>query len=495
MTFYEAGLLILEKAGHPLTYQEIAARAVQEGILSHVGQVPEQTMRERLVALAKRHADRKVVVTGQGQFALTDWGLVEDEAALAELESMKEGEQEGPLIRGRERHPAVTKPQAGREAAGRKKKRRLPPLSSVAQDLLREANQPLSVEDLLARARQKGLVSEDLGREMFVGALQEENRRRAKAGKRPTFEVGAGDLVSYLPPADGGEAGATAAIEGPAHSPRSYSPPLAPQALESRRGAARSIRRLLNDLGAAGLERVVTQLLERSGYRDLRAYSSRAASEGSSRVRMLTARRKLGLTEVRFAVRLVPAGEGEVQREDVQRLRAELTAVSAHAGLVIGPVDVTRDARSESQVLGQPLVTLLCADALAEEIVMRHVGVVTYESTAVDESYWRDLRKLSREAASADRTRARAASAGGPAPASGLAPSPPDQAEAAREGAVAATAGGDAEVTDFEVEGEPPDIDQFLNETIPPKPPDALPLEKADSSEETDDATKASGDT
>ncbi len=485
MTFYEAGLAILEKAGHPLSYQEIAARAVQEGILSHVGQMPEQTMRERLVALAKRQSDRKVVVVGQGQFALTDWGLVEDEAALTELENVKEGDSEGPPIRGRERHPAVTKASAGRETAGRKKKRRLPPLSAVAQDLLKESASPLPVEELLNRARQRGLVSEDLGREMFVGALQEENRRRTKSGKRPIFEVGAGDVIAYLALGEASEATPGTATDVAAALPRRSSAALPPQALESRRTSARTIRRMVGELGPVALEQVVSQLLERSGYRDLRPYTPRAGSEGSSRPRMLTARRKLGLTEIRFAVRIVSTGEGEVQREDVQRLRAELAAANSHAGIIIGPADASRDARNESQLLGQPLITLLCADAFAEEIVMRHLGVITYEITVVEESYWRDLRKSPRAAEGGAGGRGRMRS-GPSSSAPQVLGSTPQGADGTAEGTTeqGSLAVSSEESTTFggqvaENEAATPEIEQFLNESIAPKPPDALSLEEA----------------
>jgi len=435
LTFYEAGLLILEKAGHPLSYQEIAARAVKEGILSHVGQIPEQTMRERLVALAKRQSDRKVLVVGPGQFALTDWGLPEDQAALTDLENATDGEPEGPPLRTRERHPAVTKASGRSEGGGaRKRKRRLPPLSTVAQDLLREAATPLQVEDLLDRARQRGLVSEDLGREMFLSALQEENRRRAKSGKRPVFLVGEGDVVSYLAAAEPAEAPIAASEGAPSAPRRAGVPQVPPQAMEMRRNAARTIRRLVNELAGPGVEQVATLLLERSGYREVRPYTPRG--EGGDRQRMLTARRKLGLTEIRFAIRVMSAGEGEVKREDVARLRAELALANAHAGLVIGPVDASREARNESQLLGQPLVTLLCADALAEEIVMRHLGVVTYEATAVEEPFWRDLRKLTRtsEGSAPGRNRQRAV--------------PPPVPAAALEGA------GEEEVVEAEEEGE-----------------------------------------
>ena len=108
MTFPEAGIQVLEKAGHPLLVQEIVAKAIQEGLLSHVGQIPEQTMRDRLFALARRSADRKLVVVGPGQFALIDWGLPEDPEAIAALERPEEPTDEKPL-RSKERHPPVSK--------------------------------------------------------------------------------------------------------------------------------------------------------------------------------------------------------------------------------------------------------------------------------------------------------------------------------------------------------------------------------------------------
>ncbi len=61
--------------------------------------------------------------------------------------------------------------------------------------------------------------------------------------------------------------------------------------------------------------------------------------------------------------------------------------------MVIGPGEATREARAESQVLGQPLLTLLCADAFIEELVLRQVGVLTYEAVAVDDLFWRNFRR------------------------------------------------------------------------------------------------------
>src|SRR4029453_12730805 len=82
MTFYEAALRVLEAAGQPLTSVEITERSIAQGLLSHVGKTPKKPMLCRLAAMARRARDRRVTVTGPDTFALTDWGLAEDAAAL-----------------------------------------------------------------------------------------------------------------------------------------------------------------------------------------------------------------------------------------------------------------------------------------------------------------------------------------------------------------------------------------------------------------------------
>ena len=54
MTFYEAALRVLEAAGQPLNSVEITERSITQGLLSHVGKTPEQTMLSRLAAMARR---------------------------------------------------------------------------------------------------------------------------------------------------------------------------------------------------------------------------------------------------------------------------------------------------------------------------------------------------------------------------------------------------------------------------------------------------------
>ncbi|MHB8419113.1 MAG: HTH domain-containing protein [Myxococcales bacterium] len=381
MTFHEAGLQILERAGQPLSSQEITARAIQEGLLSHVGQIPEQTMRERMAALARRSRNRRVVVVGPDRFALTDWGLAEDPAALEKLE-VPEIVDEGPPRRSRERHPATVPSRGGRtegkETFGRHRRKRLPPLTEVVFDILSESHKALALDEILARARERDLVGEDLPVDSLSNAIAEENRKRAEAGRRPAFAFT--------------EAGAIEIVEAPSapvsDERRGGAPRWQQQTLDSRRNAAKLLRRRLAELDGAGLERVAAALLEKSGYRDLRPVRRAVAPEGA----LLIARRKLGLCDYRFAVRLAPAG-AEVTREDVQQLRRDLAAQGAHAGLVLGPAEAGREAKAEAQAVGQPLVTLLCADALADELVLRQIGSHVVEVSQVDEGFWKSLRR------------------------------------------------------------------------------------------------------
>ena len=48
MTFTEAALVVMEREGRPMHSREIAEKAVEQGILSHVGKTPVQTMSGRL---------------------------------------------------------------------------------------------------------------------------------------------------------------------------------------------------------------------------------------------------------------------------------------------------------------------------------------------------------------------------------------------------------------------------------------------------------------
>lgn len=74
MTFTEAALAVLEREGRPMHAREIAEKAVEMGILSHVGKTPVQTMSGRLSAAVQRADGTSLFVrTKPGVFALSAW--------------------------------------------------------------------------------------------------------------------------------------------------------------------------------------------------------------------------------------------------------------------------------------------------------------------------------------------------------------------------------------------------------------------------------------
>src|SRR5918994_1984831 len=125
MTFYEAALRVLEAAGRPLHFVEITARSIQQSLLSHVGKTPELTMLSRLLAMARRKTDRKVVVTSKDMFALSDWALPEDPEALAQTALGEAREEENVLpLRPAERHPEPRTENVRVAGRGTERKRR-----------------------------------------------------------------------------------------------------------------------------------------------------------------------------------------------------------------------------------------------------------------------------------------------------------------------------------------------------------------------------------
>src|SRR2546428_3420292 len=106
MTFTEAAVEVLRRAGKPLHYKEIADAALRENLLSHVGQDPEITMGQRLAAMARREDDRKVVaVMPEGTFALLEWAVPQELQVEAVEPPMQPAETREPVYRPLERQP------------------------------------------------------------------------------------------------------------------------------------------------------------------------------------------------------------------------------------------------------------------------------------------------------------------------------------------------------------------------------------------------------
>lgn len=429
MTFYEAALRVLEEAGAPMHFQEITKRSLDKGLLSHIGKVPEQTMLARLAAQAKRSRDRRLIVTARDTFALSDWLLNEDPDALALTGTIEPNPEEGlPPLRATERHP---EPRAeylraiGRQAERNRrrdddgKRKKYPPLAEVAHEVLTEAGALVPAE-LIARLKARDLVDE-VGTLTLLEGLADDNQQRLDQGRRPQFtalrsennelqlSVDTAPAESALPGLTVQETFCKAANlpfengrvvlrsqrrrdEGPSVTAAVSPEDLAlmqvakSQVKEARKAMARVFRRKLIDLETGTFEKACVKLLHANGFRELKV--ARRAKEGS----LLSARKKEGSIELRFAVRILK-GSGPVERRQVQDLRRDVSQVSANVGLLLTPGEARGDARSEATT-GGALTFLWCGDQLAEKFFEAEVGVhvTRVELFEIDDAFFDQAR-------------------------------------------------------------------------------------------------------
>lgn len=402
MTFYEAALCILQREGKPLHVAALTELVIAGDLLSHVGKTPQEVMESRLLTMARKRSDRCISIVGPHTFALTEWGHAEDLAALDLPIEQSFEKNSGPLLRGRERDPAASPAKvriAGRGERTRgqwreeesERRRHKKPLVEVAIDIFSACKTALSAVDLAAAARDRELISDDLGAETLVHALREENRRRSEAGRRPIFEfLTSGEIALRS------DVGADAARSAGGTRPEKADRPLTlarllAMAVEQKKNTLRLLRRRLGDLDGQAFDKVMTILLERLGYLDLKV--ARRNRDGL----VFVARRREGLCEMRCAIRII-RGAGEVGRAEVEDLRRNLGKFGSQLGAIVSAGEVTREARQEAQA-GQPPIFLLCADALAELCLEREIGIARtkVELCEMDEDFFRRCGDPSRE--------------------------------------------------------------------------------------------------
>lgn len=393
MTFTEAAVEVLRRAGKPLHYKDIADIAVRENLLSHVGQDPEVTMGQRLAAMAKRDDERKVVaVSPDGTFALLEWSVPIEQVVEPVPPPLHPAEEGDLLYRPREREPKPINVQARRrmealqtgpddEEDRKRGQRRFPPPAEVVFEWLAQRQSGAPIAELSDALFKKNLLSEALVRDhgSLVQALLEDNRRRTEAGRKPAFIVD-GERVTLV------EFPAPSALPEEARSSQTAlgRPMTAAQLVaEGRRAVIRALRRRVADLETAGFEQLCSHLLEKMGMRDVRV--AKRSKDGP----LYLARQRRGVSDLRTAVRLV-RGSREIGRADVQELRKDLAHYSAQMGLVLAAGEAGRDARAEASAAGQPPVALYAGDALAEELVSLRVGVTVQvvELADVDEAFF-----------------------------------------------------------------------------------------------------------
>ncbi|MHA7631381.1 HTH domain-containing protein [Corallococcus sp. M7] len=431
MTFYEAALRVLESEGRPLHFLEITEKSIQLSLLSHIGKTPEVTMLSRLAAMARRTRDRKVIVTAKDTFALTDWSLSEDVEALAQTGVMEpHPEEELPPLRPVERHPEPRTDNVRASGRGTERKRRrdegdeerggrrkrFPPLPEVVFEILSEADAALRTDQLIERAKGKELCAEETTVEAVLTALLEDNQRRIDAGRRPQYafnqETGEVSLEragapSEAPPLELQAAFAQALgipLEGGRPvlgKPAAAGEPLVDEALittartalkDARRAVARGLRKRLGDADVGTFEKSVVKMMHGLGFRELKV--AKRSKEGP----LLTARKREGSVELRYAVRMLKGTPG-IDRKTVQELRRDLGHYSAQVGLLVSAGEVRGDARSEAQANGS-LVMLWCGDALGEKFLEAKtaVTVTQVELYDIDERFF-EAAKLDAEEA------------------------------------------------------------------------------------------------
>ncbi len=381
MTFTEAAIEVLRREGKPLHFKKIAEIAIRENLLDHVGKVPEETMADQLAAHCRLpRSERRLMPVLQGTFALPEWGLDEDPAGL---DGLVEPPSEGELpYRGRERHPVPSRDVARSSGRGEGRRRRdeeeprrgrrFPPPSEVAYEVLSGTGRSLTLVEIAAQGAERMLMPDAFVRDTgaLQGALLEDNRRREVAGRKPLFLI-EGDAVTLVAQPEPGERPAAVA---PARAPASLA--------EIRRAALASFRRRLRELDGPTVEHVAGVLLERLEFRDVKV-----AKRGREHV-VYTGRKRLGVAEVRHAIRILRGG-ADAGRRDVADMRRDLGHYGAQIGIVVTSGDAAREARGEAGAAGQLPVVLLCGEAFAEALAEARVGCVPVVVPEVDETWLR----------------------------------------------------------------------------------------------------------
>ncbi len=379
MTFTEAAVEVLKREGKPLHFRKIAEIAIHESLLDHVGKIPEDTMADQLAAHCKLpRPDRAIVVVQHATFALEEWGLPEDPLGLEKLVEPPPADE--PAYRPRERHPIPARELArssGRDAGrgrrreeGDDKKRRFPPPAEVAYEILSGAERSLSLRELASLGAERMLMPDAFVRETssLAAALREDNRRRESAGRKALFAIDGEQVTLGAVPEPGDRPAPVAAVLGPA-SPA-----------EMRRAALAALRRRLRECDGPTVEHLVGLLLEASGLKEVKV-----AKRGRESV-VFTARRRMGLVDVRHAVRVVRTG-ADVGKRDVTEVRRDVGHYGAQIGMLVTAGEAHREARGEAAAAGQLPVLLIAGEAFAEAFADAGVGCRIISIPEADEEF------------------------------------------------------------------------------------------------------------
>jgi len=401
MTFTEAALVVLRREGRPMRAKEIANKAIELGLLSHVGKTPVQTMSARLSAMvAKGRGKGDFVRVEPGVFALSDSARARPAPAAPETVPDAAPESVAPARkkkRRRRKRKAEEQPaeapveapsppseprKAKKESHERKKARprseqraqkpkdprpaaekpaKLPRASGeereipdVAEEILRSETRPVPPRRLAKLVFPTGATSEEI-LEAFLAA---DGAEREARGLRPRFVRHRGGWALA-------EREVSAEIVGLERQ-------VAEAAQRLEKLSEKQVLRRLRSLPFDGFVRVVAMYLTRAGFGSATPVDRGGEGEVHLSVRD---RRRRGRFRTAVVVRRGRGAE-PIGEEAVTGLRGALHQYGATSAMIVTDGVFTDGARRDADVPNLSPVALVDGETLSTEMVRLGIGVL-----------------------------------------------------------------------------------------------------------------------
>lgn len=320
MTFLDAAYEVLKQAGQPLHYTEIAARALDAGLLDTRGQTPEATMGSRLYVDIKRPGSRFRQV-GRGVFGLTEWQPEEDTTTAPPSAPIPPSEQAKSYLSYRE----------------------------AALQVLRETGQPLHYREIARRAIEQELINpQGLTPDATMGAQIYTNLKR-RGSESPFRREGRG--IFGLAEWEKGTRG------------------IVRQAARQRREVKRRLLETLREVEPAEFEQLAGRLLGAMGYENIEV--TRRSSDGGVDV---LAEIEVGVLRLRAAVQ-VKRLKGNVQRPVVSQLRGDMALWDVDQGMIITTGGFSKGAKQVARLRNVTPISLIDGDRVTDLLIEHGIGV------------------------------------------------------------------------------------------------------------------------
>lgn len=324
MSALDGAVTVLEQAGKPLHYREIAERMVKSGIWSTKGKTPEATVNAQLaVDIKKNGKASRFARYGRGIF-----GLNREHASLS---------SSGQACRSEE--PVLYISRTGTCS-----------FTDAAERILHGANgKPMHYREITTHALEHNLLNTQgkTPEATMYAQILTETRRRKLRGEQPRFMMLGKGMVSLC---------------------RWQSQGVAFQVEESNRKARTEILKRIKAMPPADFEELVGELLAAIGFEDVEV-TARSKDGG------IDVRGTLVVGDVirtRLAVQ-VKRWRNNVQAPTVQQVRGSLGA--HEQGLIIATSDFSKGARKEAERPDTTPVGLMNGEQLVALLVENEIGV------------------------------------------------------------------------------------------------------------------------